>query len=686
MWSTSLASTLIIGLSATRALGALQVPLYGRIPTGAIKPSGWQLDQAKVQADGLAGHLMDWAAYVKGSIWSPGGSIEYSAMHEAAPYWFNGMVALAFQLGDERLIGQVREFLDHNLDTQGDDGWIGPEPLNASDPVPRLVWPRYLMLMGLTQYAESDPTQTERIVDSIHRFVDLVYETWSNGTEGDASLGFQFEYQYVRWEELVLSLQWVYDNYPNGKEDQLLETMKLVRDRGYSWKNDWFTDATFPKEAVTTGYAPWTHGVNNAEALKSEALAWRFTADDTDKESTFERIKLLYTYHGAASGSYLSDEHLAGLEPSRGTELCTVVEQIYSLSIIYQIFGTNDVADRAERIAYNALPAGITHDWWAHQYDQQPNQIWSKEMDPPPFGVNGPLSNVFGFEPNYPCCTVNHPQGFPKFWANSFYTGNGNTELIHVFLGPLTYSGSVNNAQVEVRVDTLYPFGNDLSYTITSDGPFTFKIRIPGWATDASSISVSGADPTSLSPDSENHQSISVEAGETKVSLSLGAELSVDERLNGAVSVSYGGLLYAVELAYNDTVSPGLRSAQALGDVRNLYPNAPAEYLTPYDNNTVDHILLPTENWALAIDTSTLSINDKSGEVEAMPFYAWESGAQPITFTALACDIAWDLAKNTASVPPQSPNACLGDSYNVTLVPYGAAKLRVAEIPTASIV
>ncbi len=76
-----------------------------------------------------------------------------------------------------------------------------------------------------------------------------------------------------------------------------------------------------------------------------------------------------------------------------------MVEQIFSLAIIYQIFGNNSIADRAEKIAYNALPSAVTFDYWAHQYDQQVNQIWSKEMDPPPFGNNGARSNIFGFEP-----------------------------------------------------------------------------------------------------------------------------------------------------------------------------------------------------------------------------------------------------------------------------------------------
>ncbi|KAF8881189.1 hypothetical protein CPB85DRAFT_1340602 [Mucidula mucida] len=660
-------------------LGALLAPKYDRVPLGAVKPSGWALDYAKVQADGLPGHLMDWAAYVKGSIWSPGGSLEYSEMHEAAPYWFNAIVPLAFQLEDSRLIGQVQTFLEHNLELAeaSDDGWIGPEVFNASATVPRLVWPRYLMLMALAQYAEADPTKTERIVTAMHRFVDLAYATWKANAEGEPSMGFQFEYQYVRWEELVHSLQWLYDYYPQGKEDMLVELMGLVRDSGFSWKNDWYTDDKFAKKAVTT-FTSYTHGVNNGEALKSEALAWRFTGDETDKDSTFERIRLLYTYHGRASGTYSADEHLAGLGPSRGTETCTVVEQIFSLAIIYQIFGNNSIADRAEKIAYNALPSAVTFDYWGHQYDQQVNQIWSKEMDPPPFGNNGARSNIFGFEPNYPCCTVNHPQGFPKFWANSFVTASGGSELLNVFLGR-------SISLVDVLVETLYPFNHTLKYTVTASQPFIFKIRIPGWATEESAISVNGGETQALRKDEDSYQAVQITEGTTAIALSLGAELQLETRTNGAIAVTYGVLNYAVELAQNDTTSEGLRSTQALGDAERLFPDAPAGYFTASDNHTVDHLMLPTGDWALAIDPSTIVIVDTSAGKTELPYYTWAPGSQPISMRAVACPIAWDVVRSAAGDPPASPNACVGDTFNVTLVPFGAAKLRLGEIPTMSV-
>ncbi|KAJ7485380.1 hypothetical protein FB451DRAFT_1363334 [Mycena latifolia] len=665
----------VVSLAVSVSAASLLPPLYQKVPTGAVKPLGWALNQAQIQADGLAGHLRDFDGYVNGSIWVPGGSIEYSEMHESAPYWFNGMVSLAFQLEDQRLLGQVREFLDWTLDHQGADGWIGPEPFVANATVPRLVWPRYLVLMGLIQYAEADPTQAPRILDAMHKFMSLANTIWKTNQQGDPSLGFWFGFQFVRWEELVYSLQWLVDTDPRDKTDELIETMQLVRDDGFSWKNDWFTPQTFLQVAATVFILP-THGVSTAEALKSEALAFRFTGDPTDKQNTIDRLDMLYQYHGRASGTFSADEHIAGLNPSRGTELCAVVEQIFSLALIYQMFGNNSVADRVEKIAYNALPAGILHDWSAHQYDQQVNQIWAQVMDPPPWGNNGPNSNVFGFEPNFPCCTVNHPQAYPKFWSHAFFTDPSANAVIHAFLGPLSFTGTLaNQNHAQVTVDTLYPFGNALTYTISATKPFAFKIRVPTWAQNstASTIAINNARATALSADAFSLHTVA--AGKTVLNVHLHSPLQVEVRTNGAVAITRGALNYAVEITHNTTVAPGLR----------LYPNAPPQYITPFDNHTHDNTLLPTSEWSIAIDPSTIVVSDKSATTQSIPYYAWAPGSQPVTMTATACQIEWGLTLGTASVPPTSPNACLGKHFTVKLVPFAAAKLRLGEIPVMSV-
>ena len=152
------------------------------------------------------------------------------------------------------------------------------------------------------------------------------------------------------------------------------------------------------------------------------------------------------------------------------------------------------------------------------------------------------------------------------------------------------------------------------------------------------------------------------------------------------------------------------RSAQALGDVKRLFPNAPAQYLTAVriptifvldashiyirqtDNHTQDNTLLPTDTWQLAIDPSTLMVQDLTEALLAenegkLPFQVWKTESQPITMTAKACEVEWELNKNTAAPPPQSPVACVenGTVDQVRLVPFAAAKLRLGEIPVMEI-
>ena len=83
-------------------------------------------------------------------------------------------------------------------------------------------------------------------------------------------------------------------------------------------------------------------------------------------------------YHGQATGIFTCDEHLAGRSPSQGTELCTVVEAMYSLELLAGITGDARLGDRLEKLAFNALPATFKKDMTAHQYDQQGNQVVCK--------------------------------------------------------------------------------------------------------------------------------------------------------------------------------------------------------------------------------------------------------------------------------------------------------------------
>lgn len=118
---------------------------FEHLPLGSVTATGWLQDQLQLSADGLAGHLFDFYRYVQRSTWL-GGDHEYSELNEAAPYWFNGIVPLAWILDDQRLKDQARAFLDYTLDHQAKDGWLGPETTRQT----RGIWARALLFFAMS--------------------------------------------------------------------------------------------------------------------------------------------------------------------------------------------------------------------------------------------------------------------------------------------------------------------------------------------------------------------------------------------------------------------------------------------------------------------------------------------------------------------------------------------------------
>ena len=76
----------------------LQRPGFRPLPLGAIRPQGWLARQLRIQADGLSGHLDEFWPDVQRSRWFGGDAEAW----ERAPYWLDGLVPLAYVLGDKR--------------------------------------------------------------------------------------------------------------------------------------------------------------------------------------------------------------------------------------------------------------------------------------------------------------------------------------------------------------------------------------------------------------------------------------------------------------------------------------------------------------------------------------------------------------------------------------------------------
>ncbi|ETS87454.1 hypothetical protein PFICI_01282 [Pestalotiopsis fici W106-1] len=646
-------------------------------PLGSIRASGWLHDQLRLSADGLSGHLFDFYRYVAQSEWL-GGTFEYSELHESAPYWFNAIVPLAWGLNDTRLQDQARQFLDYTLEHQAKDGWLGPETTRQT----RGIWARSLLFFGLIQYAEADVSQQDRIVTAMHKFVTLTHSMLQNNFTGliqQKSLEDDFDpfgYGLSRTHELPISLMWLYEHHPGNQSAIILETIDLMFQGGRVVGRDWttfFVNGVFPRN-TTYKASGFTHGVNIAEGLRYPSVLYRYTKNESLVQQTLDAVAMVVKYHTALSGTLIADEHLGGLSPQRGSELCMAVESMFSYAWLYRLHAVSDFADRAERAAFNALPAAVSPDWWSHQYVTQTNQPWSRNLTSAnPFFDVVSYGNTFGLEPNFPCCTVNHGQGYPKYVSSS-YGRLGSTGVAHILLGPTSLKTTLGGSSaVQVDCHTNYPFSSSLEYTVTSEVAFDFYVRIPEWTAMNSSFAMQNGHKSPLKPEADGLHHFRLEQGATKLSVFLDMSINIVMR-NGSAGVYRGPLLYAAAADYNETAFQPLNWTD-----RSALPTAQV------DPRSRDHALIPTSPWMYAIDPSTVAM-ESGGDLRgplSNPIFSKHAILPTLAVDAYRFD--WPIDHDTAAIPPIKPTVDVSSRTRLKLIPYGAAKLHIAQFPVVDL-
>jgi DUF1680 family protein len=624
------------------------------LPLGAIRPTGWLLRQLQIQAEGLGGHLDEFWPDVARSRWIGGEAEGW----ERGPYWLDGAVPLAFLLNDERLIAKVRRWVDEILARQGDDGWLGPvhDPTDkrrvAHDP-----WPVFVALKALAQFHEA--TGDERIVPAMTRFLRML----------DGLLDRQplFDWGRFRWPDLALPIFWLYERTGEG---WLLDLAEKSYRQSFDWGAHFASfpepyrakqrlDQIFPQELAegnTFAFDHASHVVNNAMGIKQPGVWYRLSHNPADRDAARAIIATLDRYHGQPNGAFSGDEHLAGTSPSQGTELCAVVEYMFSLEILASITGDPALGDRLEQLAFNALPATFTPDMWAHQYVQQANQVQCAVVEDRVYTNNGPDANIYGLEPNFGCCTANMHQGWPKF-AASLWMRSADGGLASVAYAPCVARALIGDAPVEVEVITDYPFDDTVRILVRAEGAprFPLHLRVPAWA-EGATLSIGGAGVVALTPGGY-HREEREWAGETTLTLRLPMAVRAERRPSGGAALHYGALLLALNID---------------ASWRQLRGEAPH----------ADWELLPAEPWnyALALDpdapASAVQVQHRPlGDAPFSP-----EGA-PIIATAPALRVVGWGIEHGAAAPPPSVAPGEGAPERLTLMPYGCTNLRVAEFP-----
>ncbi|MBE0673556.1 MAG: glycoside hydrolase family 127 protein [Bacteroidales bacterium] len=641
---------------------------FTKLPLGAVTPEGWLKDQLISQAGGLTGHLDDFWPDLVTSSWKGGEGEAW----ERGPYYLDGLVPLAYILGDERLKAKSQVWVDAIISSGTETGWFGPA--KNSD-----RWP--LAVASKVLFSYFDATGDSAALDVLMNYFRYLNDNdadWPDDT-----------WRGVRAMEHAVT---GYQLYRLTGADWLRGTIEKIMSNSFDWTS-YYEVFPWDSSAVTDKRIPlnWkaegltAHVVNNAMAIKYPGLWYQQSHDERYKNAVYEGLRKYDLHHGQTGGRFSGDEHLSGKSPSQGTELCTVVELMFSLEKLFEVFGDNAFAERLEMLAYNALPGTTTPDMWAHQYDQQSNQVLVSD-EKRDWSTNGNESNIYGLMPNFACCLANMHQGWPKFVEHMWMATADGGLAVNAW-GPAKVKALVGKGQeVTLTVDTRYPFDGKILITVNTEKPvrFPLHLRTPSWAA-GSSILYNGKS-VNPGPGSTIVLEEKWSDGNT-IEINFPMEVRTEKRYNNSVAVLRGPLYYSlrigkeyrsVELSYNNFGYMG----SADWEIR---PVTPWNY-----GLLLDNIAQPSRGVEVKVneigkypfaDTGDMVWSAADGN-----FAAWDSPA-PVEITFRAMKIPeWGMKNNSADVPPVSPVRPSEPAETVTLVPYGAARLRITEFPYMDVI
>lgn len=651
--------SLLQGVGTNRFYLSNRAPLVAspliELPIGAVRPKGWLRVYFERQRDGLTGNLGNISAWLQkeNNAWlNKDGKGEFG--WEEVPYWLRGYMQLAYLLEDKTMIKECHVWIEAAIQSQRADGDFGPAqtiPSGARD-----YWANMLMLYCLQTYYER--TNDHRVIDLMTK-----YFKYQLALPDDRFLADYW--QHMRGGDTLYIVHWLY-NITGDKE--LLKFGDKIHRRTANWSQH----DTLPD---------W-HNVNIAQAFREPATYYRQTKNYDHLQASYDVHNNVRKLYGQVPGGMFGSDEVARpgySDPRQAVETCGLVEQMFSDGLMLTFTGDAAWGDHCEDVAFNMYPAAVMPDFKSLRYLTAPNLVVSDSKNHAPGLHNsGPFLMMNPFSSR--CCQHNHSMGWPYF-VKHLWLATPDNGLCAAVYGPSEVTAKVGDGMVVTIVeDTVYPFEDKLRFKVKTKKPARFPLyfRIPKWCSDAKLLVNGKPSDAHLVPGLFARIEREWNDGDAAtLELPMQVSLRTWEKNHKSVSVDYGPLTFSLKIA--ERLERKESDATAIGDSRwqkgvdkHQWPSFEIHPASPW-------------NYGLEIDAknplASFKVEKRKWPKSDFPFTLEDV---PISMTVNARRIPeWQLDKHELCAPLQESPAISQQKLEiVTLVPMGAARLRISSFPT----